>query len=312
MTQDPLLNQDVLKRFLRAHQLPTLDRFGQHFLVDGEALERIVRAIAPNPDVPLIEVGAGLGVLTCALARAREREKGHGDQPCAPLVAVELDRRLIPTLTHRVAEFPSVRVIQGDILKLHPRSLFPRSSSLVLRPYAICGNIPYGITSRLLRHVLSWSPPPTQGTFLLDAAVARRVTAAPPALSVLAITVQVVAEAASVGDPISGTAFLPPPAVMSAIVRLTTRPAPLVPREDQREFFRLVHAGFSQKRKTLQNALAATWRQPPSRVGALLHTVGIDPKRRAQTLTIEEWKTLLAACAVTPHEPRKLIQATSL
>lgn len=301
MGDDPFLNPDELKRFLRERQLPTLDRFGQHFLVDREALEHIVRAIAPNPDVPLIEIGAGLGALTRALAEAREQGTRPGASRRAPLVAVERDRRFIPLLQERLQSFPAVHVLRADILRQSPSTLLSSDASEPLPAYAVCGNIPYNITSRLLRHVLSWSPPPTRGTFLLDAAVARRIVAAPPALSVLAITVQVVAEAAIVGDPIPGTAFVPPPAVMSAVVRLTTRPLPLVPPEEQREFFRLVRAGFSQKRKTLQNALAATWRQPPPRVGALLQSTGIDPMRRAQTLTIEEWKTLLAARAVTPH-----------
>ncbi len=290
MATDPLLDPRTLAALLRERGLPPLDRFGQHFLIDPTVLAAIVDAIDPAPDIPLIEIGAGVGVLTRALAN-KKQETGNRKQDLAPLVTVELDRRLVPLLKERVQVFPCVRVVQGDILRLTPQDLL--ESSLHPHAYDVAGNIPYNITAKLLRHVLGWQPQPRKITFLLDHAVADRVTAAPPDMSVLAISVQVYAEPRIVLPKIPPTAFLPPPAVVSALVRFDVRPTPLVPREDTERFFRLVRAGFSQKRKTLQNALRATWRTPPVETASVLTRAGIDPGRRAETLSIAEWRALL-------------------
>lgn len=279
---DPLLHPETLREYLRSHGLPPLDRFGQHFLVDEDILERIVQAIDPTLERPLIEIGAGLGVLTNALARSQ--------QTVAPLVAVELDRRLIPLLKERVQQFSHVHVIEADILKQSPQSLLP--TAYALRPYDVVGNIPYNITAKLLRHVLSWNPAPRRITFLVDAAVAERVTAEPPDMSLLAISVQVNTEPSIVGPRIPPSAFLPPPAVHSAILQLKLRPSPLVSPDAQKDFFRLVRAGFSQKRKMLSNTLAPLWRLKPTAAADMLRAADIDPTRRAQTLTIDEWQRL--------------------
>lgn len=285
-----LLDPSELAGVLRAHGLPPLDRFGQHFLVNADVLDAMVRAADSDPRTPIVEVGAGLGVLTRALARAR----------AAPIVAVEIDRRLIPLLTDRVKEFPFVHVIAGDILRLSP-------SSLPLGPSAsfdVIGNIPYNISARLLRHVLSWSPRPRRVTFLLDAAVATRITATPPDMNLLAVSVQVFAEPTIARSGIPPSAFVPQPKVQSAIVRLDTRRVPLVPDGDAPVFFSLVRAGFAQRRKMLKSALGALWRCSAADASARIKAAGIDPTRRAQTLTIAEWLTLTRASPRAPDGSR--------
>jgi 16S rRNA (adenine1518-N6/adenine1519-N6)-dimethyltransferase len=284
MITDPLLTPRVLQQVLRKYHLPPLDRFGQHFLVDALVLQRIIAAADADPTLPIVEIGAGLGVLTRALAEAREAERPASS---APIIALEIDRRLIPLLTERLKAFPTVRIIHGDVLHLDPQTLDLET------PYDVIGNIPYNITAKLLRHLLSWSPRPRRMTFLMDAAVARRVTARPPDMRVLAVSVHVYAEPMIVEMPIPPSAFLPEPKVASAIIRFNLRDEPRIPQKDRDAFFRLVRAGFSQKRKTLQNALRAFWRCAPAESATILNGAGIDATRRAQTLTIEEWYTLL-------------------
>lgn len=291
---DPLLDATRLAAFLRGHRLPPLDRFGQHFLVDPDVLADIVTATATDPRVPVMEVGAGLGVLTRALARAREeRRKENGERSVAPLIAVELDRRLIPLLIKRTKEFPSVRVVQEDILRLNLARREYGSWKLEAGNYDVVGNVPYNITAPLLRKFLDHPPRPRRMTILVDEAVADAIVARPPRTSLRAVSAQVFAEPTIVRRGIPPTAFVPPPAVRSAILVLVPRARALVAPDEERAFFRLVRAGFSQKRKMLGNALAAAARIAPAEAAACLRRAGVDPARRAQTLHIEEWTHVL-------------------
>lgn len=287
-SSDPLLDPAGLREYLRAHRLPPLDRFGQHFLVDDGVLRDMVAASEPDPAVPVLEIGAGLGVLTRALARVREeRRKENGERSVAPLIAVELDRRLVPLLKDRSREFSSVQVVQADILK------FP-VSSFQSPVFDVIGNIPYNLTGALLRKFLGSPPRPRRMTLLMDDAVADAVTAQPPDMSVRAVSVQAFAAPRVVRRRIPPSAFIPPPAVHSAIVSLVPRSELLVSPREERAFFRLVRAGFSQKRKVLSNALAATYRLRPADAAVRLRSARIDPRRRAETLSLDEWKRLLA------------------
>ncbi len=274
-----LLDPTYLQRFLSQHLLPTLDRFGQHFLVDGEVLDNIVQACNLSPKKPVVEVGPGLGVLTKAVAPLTSK-----------VYSIELDRRIIPILKELVRDTPNIEVIAGDILRNYPQIIFKEN---IPDHYDVIGNIPYNISAKLLRHVLSWEPRPDNITFLIDAEVAKRISAKPPEMSVLAVSVQVYAEPEIIGPEVQPHSFLPPPKVKSAILRLTTRKKPLVREGDLNSFFSLVKAGFSQKRKTLQNSLKALWRCSGEDAAIILKRSGIDPQRRAQTLSIEEWLTIL-------------------
>lgn len=292
---DPLLDATRLATYLREHTLPPLHRFGQHFLVDADVLHSIVEASDTDPAIPVIEIGAGLGVLTRALAREREQATGSRQRGTAPLIAVELDRRLIPLLKERTKEFPSVHVMHGDILKLELPEVFRRTMphAPFPMPYDVIGNIPYNITAPILKKFLTKEPRPRRVTLLVDHSVAEAIAAEPPQLSIRAISVQVFAEPTISRGRIPPSAFVPPPEVASALLTLRTRTTPLVAAEEESMFFRLVRAGFSQKRKTLANALAATARIPTANAAARLRRADIDPSRRAQTLSIAEWKMVL-------------------
>jgi len=274
---DELLNPTLLNNYLRKNNLPLLDRFGQNFLIDESVLEKIVTATQTEPNVPVIEVGAGLGILTRTLAQKRKSD----------YFAVELDKRMIQLLRERVADLPFIKIIHSDILKKSPKD-FQLSS-----PYDVVGNIPYNITSKLLRHILSWQPQPRSITFMMDNEVAKRITATPPDMSVLALSVQVFSDPKIIGPIVPPTAFMPQPKVQSAVVRMEMRDEPLIPKELQREFFSLAKGGFSQRRKTLQNSLRALWHCTSEESAKILKKANIDPVRRAQTLTVAEWLHLL-------------------
>lgn len=294
---DPLLDATRLAAYLREHNLPALHRFGQHFLVDADVLRSIVETSDTDPTIPTIEIGAGLGVLTRALATARDQGAKTGRHAAMPLIAVELDRRLIPLLKERTGEFSSVHVMHGDILKLELPEVFRRTMprNPWPLPYDVIGNIPYNITAPILKKFLAKEPRPRRVTLLVDHSVAEVIAAAPPQLSIRAISVQVFAEPTVSRGRIPPSAFVPPPEVSSALLTLRTRATPLIAPEEESAFFRLVRAGFSQKRKTLANALAATARMSPADAAVRLRRAEIDPSRRAQTVSIPEWKHLLTA-----------------
>jgi 16S rRNA (adenine1518-N6/adenine1519-N6)-dimethyltransferase len=272
-----------------------LHRFGQHLLIDRRVLTEIVAASTTDPQIPVIEIGAGTGVLTQALAKARQAAVSSGQPSAAPLIAVEIDQRLIPLLTERVKGLPHTMVVHADILKMPVEELLTAAHCPRPTAYDVIGNIPYNITAPILKKFLAHEPRPRRMTLLLDEAVADVLVAEPPHVSIRAISVQVYAIPTVIRRRIPPSAFVPPPAVHSAIVSLATRPEPLIPAEDERAFFRLVRAGFSQKRKTLANALAATYRLKPSVISARLRAASIEPTRRAQTSSIDEWKNLLSA-----------------
>lgn len=293
MTADPLLDQGELRRALKQYRLPPLERFGQHFLVDADVLQSIIAAAETHPTIPVIEIGAGLGVLTRALAQQRQEAVGSRQSGTAALIAVEFDRRLIPHLIDHVRAFPSVHIVQTDILKTTAEQLLTTAHCRLPTAYDVVGNIPYNITAPILRRFLGAPPRPRRLTLLVDDAVAAAIAATPPDMSVRTISVQVYADVHIARRRIPPPAFVPPPAVHSAVIVLTTRVKPQVTPEQEKAFFRLVRAGFSQRRKTLANALAATERIEPRAAAARLARARLDPRRRAETLTIDEWKRLL-------------------
>ncbi len=269
----PPLNVTAL---LRAHGLSPKKSLGQNFLVDPVALERIVQAAEIDPGRSVLEVGPGLGSLTRYLARAAGR-----------VVAVELDAALIPVLEDVLRETPNVELVHGDILKLDPARLMGQGG------YFVVANIPYYITSNLIRHLLEAPLKPQRLVLTVQREVAERISAGPGDMSLLALGVQVYGQPKIVTR-IPAGAFYPPPTVDSAVVRVDLYPEPLIPAAQIDTFFRLAKAGFGQKRKTMRNALSAGLGIPPAEVAALLEKAGIDPQRRAETLSLEEWKRLTA------------------
>ena len=259
---------------LRRYGLKPDKRLGQNFLTDPSTLGKVVEASGVGIDDWVLEIGAGVGNLTCLLA-----EQAHS------ITAVELDDRLIPVLEEVLQPFQNVNLIQGDILELNITDVVNKEG------YLVVANIPYYITSALIRHLLESELKPASLTLTLQREVAQRICAVPGDMSLLALSVQAYGEPKIMGR-IPAGAFYPPPKVDSAIVHIDILPSPLIPSHLLETFFRLAKAGFSQKRKTLRNALSGGMRWSPKQSEAYLFAADIDPKRRAQTLSLEEWGVL--------------------
>lgn len=276
MSLPPLNVPELLRRFgLRPDK-----SLGQNFLVDPEALEAVMASAGVEPGDAVLEIGPGLGSLTRLLAQSARQ-----------VVAVEIDADLLPPLKTVLAPFDNVQVIHGDIMTVEPSRLM-QPVVAAGSSYRVVANIPYYITSALIRKLLEADPKPGCIVLTVQREVAERITAAPGDLSLLALSVQVYGKP-YIAARIPATAFYPPPKVDSAVVRVDLYPGPRIPEQRLERFFRLAKAGFSQKRKTLRNSLSAGLRISPQAAAGLLEQAGIDPQRRAETLSIEEWEKLV-------------------
>jgi len=268
----------------------------QNFLLDAGHLARIAAAAELTADDTVLEIGPGVGALTQYLVE----QAGH-------VIAVELDDRLIERLRAHFAEQPRLQIVHGDILTLDPCALVQQHesapSSLSPTPYKVVANLPYYITSAVLRHLLEAHCRPTQIVVLVQKEVAERICAKPGDLSLLAVSVQFYAEPTLMHHVPAG-AFYPVPKVDSAVLRLAVRPTPAVADVTSAAFFRVVRAGFSQKRKQLANTLSAGLHLPKADLVHRLATAGIDPTRRAETLTLAEWGVLTRALPMPTNVER--------
>jgi 16S rRNA (adenine1518-N6/adenine1519-N6)-dimethyltransferase len=228
----------------------------------------------------VLEIGPGLGVLTHRLAALAGR-----------VTAVELDDRLIALLEDQFAEQVNVGIVHGDILALDPAKLTIDNCQLSIVNYKVVANLPYYITSPVLRHLLEATRPPELAVVMVQKEVAERVCASPGQMSILAVSVQFYAEPSLVAV-VPASAFYPQPKVDSAVLRLVTRPQPAVPDVDPAHYFRVVKAGFSQKRKQLLNSLSGGLQRSKQQARKACEAADIDPQRRAQTLSLEEWGRL--------------------
>ena len=269
MKEIPPLNAAAL---LKRHGLRAHKGLGQNFLQDPLALEKIVDAAEIQPTDTVLEIGPGLGSLTRYLASSAKA-----------VVAVELDPNLLQPLKAILSPYPNVRLIHGDILKLSPRDLITE------KDYLVVANIPYYITSAVIRHQLENEPKPRRIVLTVQKEVAQRICAAPGDMSLLALSVQVYGRP-HIAAHIPADAFFPAPKVDSAVLIVDIYVSPLVKPELLDRFFKLIKAGFSQKRKTLRNSLSSGFRISPADAADLLTRANIDPRRRAETLSIEEWE----------------------
>jgi 16S rRNA (adenine1518-N6/adenine1519-N6)-dimethyltransferase len=270
------------------HPRQILDRYGiapkqslgQNFLFDEGLLARIAAAAELSPDDVVLEIGPGLGALTRHLARAA----GH-------VVAVELDDRLLPALKYELEPFANVELVHGDILTFDPARYFDK-------PFVVVANVPYYITGAILRRLLEGRSRPRRMVLTVQREVAERLAAKPPDMSLLAASVQYYGSVRVVGVVKAG-AFWPRPEVDSAIVRIDVEERDLSGGageqgsggEEEAAFFRVVRVGFSEKRKQLKNNLRGLG-LPDEAIAAALERAGIDGRRRAETLSVGEWKKL--------------------
>jgi 16S rRNA (adenine1518-N6/adenine1519-N6)-dimethyltransferase len=276
------------REVLRRHGLQPRKGLGQNFLVDRRALERIVAAADLAPHDTVLEVGPGVGQLTRLLSEAAGR-----------VVAVELDRQMVAVLRQELADRPNVQIVEADILEVDPGALAAG------RPYKVVANLPYYITSAALRHLLEAQPPPSLLVVTVQQEVAERITAAPGEMSLLAVSVQFYGRPRRVAR-IPAGAFYPPPKVDSAALRIDVYPPEERPVQvdDVEGFFRVVRAGFGQRRKQLRNSLTAGLRLDSEQVEAALERAGIDSRRRAETLSLAEWAALARELGEQPQPSR--------
>jgi 16S rRNA (adenine1518-N6/adenine1519-N6)-dimethyltransferase len=296
--ENPYITPTRVRAALRALELRPTRGMGQNFLIDSDALSAIIGAAELTPDAIVVEIGPGLGVLTWELLN----HAGH-------VVAVELDRRLVDRLHQEFPDHPKLTIIQSDILNVAPEQILgdrrwemgvgdeistpqlPTPNSQ-LPTYKVVANLPYAITSAALRHFLEAAHKPELMVVLVQWEVAERIAARPGDLSVLAHSVQIYAEPEILAR-VPASSFWPAPAVDSAVLRLRMRPRPAVDVPIT-PLLRLIKAGFLQARKKLSNALPTGLAAMGERIDkqhaiAALEAAGVDPNRRAETVTLEEW-----------------------
>ena len=310
-----------LSTLLKKYNLQPRKGLAQNFLADSIHLAKIIEAAELSRDDIVLEVGPGPGTLTQRLL-----------QVAGQVIAVELDPNMVNLLNHELGHLPNLTLIEADILQtdLKPlitaaeqrlqflqqaetRDRFTQDISsgltaseksktqnlkLVLSEvegskisYKVIANLPYYITSAILRYLLEAVPQPERLVVTVQKEVAQRIVARPGAMSLLAVSVQFYGQA-SLMHYIPAGAFYPPPKVDSAVIRIDTYTHPPIVVSDVDHFFRVVKAGFGQKRKQLKNTLAAGLRRPTAEIVTTMSQVGLDPTRRAQTLSLAEWGRL--------------------
>lgn len=277
MHTESLLTQT--KRMLASYNLRAKKSLGQNFLVDGSILKKIIDAAELEPSDTVIEVGPGLGVLTRELAEKVGR-----------VIAVELANYLAENLRKNFTDPTAVTVVNNDILKTSPIALLGCQSN-----YKVVANLPYYITSAVIRHFLEASIKPSLMVLMVQKEVAKQITAQPGEMSLLSVSVQLYGKPKIVSK-VPAHCFYPVPGVDSAILKIEVYPKTKVALDNIAGFFKIVRAGFSANRKQLVNSLSNGLKIPKSEIIPVLQQAGIEPRRRAETLTIEEWGILYKTC----------------
>ncbi len=255
---------------------------GQNFLSSQEILEEIALA-AEIDDGGVIEIGPGFGVLTNELAKRAKK-----------VVALELDQHLIPILHDTLNEYDNVKIINQDILKTDVKELIDNEFDGC--KVSVAANLPYYITTPIITGLLEGGLPLENLVVMVQKEVADRITAKPSSKNYGAISVlcqyHTIPELVRI---VPSDLFVPPPKVDSAVVRMKFRGRPAVEVKDEKLFFKTVKAAFSQRRKTLLNCLTANFSKDRAELSSILESIGIDPKRRGETLSLDEFARLADA-----------------
>jgi 16S rRNA (adenine1518-N6/adenine1519-N6)-dimethyltransferase len=269
-----LTNIRELRNFLYAHHIRPNKAFGQNFLVDRDVLLYIVEAADIRAGDQVLELGAGTGVLTRELAKRARR-----------VVAVELEREMLTLLAKTTHNYTNVEIMERNLLYIDPKEIFGSE------PYKLVANLPYYSASPTFRHFLESANPPRLFVVMVQYEVAQRIVAAPGDLSLLGVSIQFYGGPKIVAH-VPARAFYPAPKVDSAILRIDLKDEPPLTLKERDSFFRLVQAGFSERRKQLHNSLAHGLHRKNADIQLWLLAAKIDPSRRAETLSIEDWLRL--------------------
>ena len=287
---DRLSDIGTIKTLLYRHGFSFSKSLGQNFLINPTVCPRMAGLCGADKETGVLEIGPGIGVLTTELCKQAKK-----------VVAVELDRRLLPVLAETLEEFDNVKVINGDVLKLDLAALlreeFPDMQ------VAVCANLPYYITSPILMALLESRLPVSSITVMVQKEAAERICAAPGtrASGAISLAVQYYASPKVLFE-VSRGSFLPAPHVDSAVISLTVRKTPPVQVQDERRLFAVIKAAFGQRRKTILNAVSAGLSMPKETLLAAIESAGLSPTARAEQLTLEQFAALVSAL---PDGPAK-------
>lgn len=250
-------------------------KLGQHFLNNSEVIENIIKSANLDSNEAVLEVGPGEGILTSALSKTSKK-----------VIAVEIDAKLLPHLKERFQNKTNVSVIHGDILNTNLPKLLEDNGIV---SYKLIANIPYYITSKIIRLFLETKTPPEEIILMVQKEVAERIVAKPGKMSKLSASVQYYGEVEYLFT-VDKEDFNPPPAVDSAVIRISN--IKKIEKKESKKFFRVVRAGFCARRKTLINNISNSLHIDKNEVQEKLKTVGIKSTARAQELSIEKWEEL--------------------
>ena len=298
--QPIIARREVTARILQAFHLKADKNLGQNFLVEESVVNRIAKAAELTPEDTVLEIGPGIGTLTQALAMTG-----------ASVVSVELDKRLIPVLQETVGAYKNVRIVQGDILKVNIPEIIAEvkadrktadaagevaeaeSEIKQSDTFKVCANLPYYITTPIIMYLLEQKLPLERLVVMVQKEVAERMTAEPGGREYGAISVamQYYTEP-KIAFIVKAGSFLPAPKVDSAVLVCKRRSTPPVEVPDEKTFFKVVAAAFSVRRKMLNNSLKNMGGLNGEQVKAWLDRAGIDGRRRAETLSLEEFAML--------------------
>lgn len=270
---------------MRKYGIKADKRLGQHFLVDQKPLLSMITAAELSPEDEVMEIGPGLGILTLQLCANAKR-----------VVTVEKDRQLIPVLENMTRDFKNICILEEDVLKLNMENV---SENLFQGRFKVIANLPYYITSPIIMKIIECRRWISLAVLMVQREVAQRLVAHPGTkdYGILSIAVQMYADVEMVSI-IDQDSFLPPPKVKSAVVKIMLRQNPRVELEDESMFFKVVEAAFGERRKTLKNSLKRRLCFPgitSDTLDRVLDETGIEPMRRGETLSIEEYVKLTKA-----------------
>ena len=280
MLESVIASPEVVHYICKRFDIKMSKKLGQNFLIKRGIVDEIVHAAEVTPGEPVLEVGPGIGTLTQGLA-----------QSGADVTAIELDRRLLEVLDTTLASYDNVRIVHGDVLKLDVPTIMNH------KPFKVVANLPYYITTPIIMSLLESKLPIERLVVMVQKEVALRMVAKPGTkdYGALSVAVQYYTEPDIVLD-VPPKSFLPAPAVTSSVIRCVLRDKPPVDVIDEKLFFRVVKAGFAQRRKTFANTMKTTGLSK-DRIEELLAKANIDGQRRGETFTLQEFADVANAWA---------------
>ena len=280
MLESVIASPEVVHYICKRFDIKMSKKLGQNFLIKRGIVDEIVHAAELTPGEPVLEVGPGIGTLTQGLA-----------QSGADITAIELDRRLLEVLDTTLASYENVRIVHGDVLKLDVPTIMNH------KPFKVVANLPYYITTPIIMSLLESKLPIERLVVMVQKEVALRMVAKPGTkdYGALSVAVQYYTEPDIVLD-VPPKSFLPAPVVTSSVIRCVLRDKPPVDVIDEKLFFRVVKAGFAQRRKTFSNTMKTTGLSK-DRIEELLAKANIDGQRRGETFTLQEFADVANAWA---------------